>query len=198
VKGIEDELVKTSSWFDASKRSAYGRFTMQQDMAMDEKIRHATSTVRPPGSDDFVKGLEKLLSRRLLAGKVGCPKRNRSVSLIITRNDILRYRSSNNKVSPQWSWRSGFKDLTQEQHVYCKRNESKSGNRFHDNSHPVFGWSVLTFNPLPVFSSQMMKTGVGSHGSRLKLMYNPSCNNNPDYKTDNSSNKIIHDPSVLM
>jgi len=75
VEGIEDELVKSSLWFDTSERAAYGRFLMQQDLAMDEKIRRATSTGRPLGSVGFVEGLEKLLSRKLLAGKVGRPKK---------------------------------------------------------------------------------------------------------------------------
>ena len=75
VEGIEDELVKTSLWFDANERAAYGRFMMQQDQAMDEKIRRATSTGRPLGSNNFIKGLEKLLSRKLLVGKVGRPEK---------------------------------------------------------------------------------------------------------------------------
>jgi len=72
---IEDELVKSSLWLDTSERAAYGRFVMQQDLAMDEKIRRATSTGRPLGGVDFVEGLEKLLSRKLLVGKVGRPKK---------------------------------------------------------------------------------------------------------------------------
>jgi putative transposase len=75
VEDMEDELIKSSLWFDASERMAYGRFLMQQDTAMDEKIRRATSTGRPLGSDSFVKGLEKLLSRKLLVEKVGRPKK---------------------------------------------------------------------------------------------------------------------------
>jgi len=75
VEGIEDELVKSSLRFDASEREAYGRFLMQHDLAMDEKIRRATSTGRPLGSVGFAEGLEQLLSRKLLAEKVGRPKK---------------------------------------------------------------------------------------------------------------------------
>ena len=75
VEGAQDELVKPSSWFDASEREAYFGFMMQQDSAMDDNIRRATSTGRPLGSTGFVKGLEMLLSRKLLSGKVGRPNK---------------------------------------------------------------------------------------------------------------------------
>ncbi len=75
VEGVEDELVKSSLWFDASERADYGRFLVRQDPAMDDKIRRATSTGRPLGSVDFVKSLENLLSRKLLVGKKGRPKK---------------------------------------------------------------------------------------------------------------------------
>ncbi|MCD6487031.1 MAG: transposase [Syntrophobacterales bacterium] len=75
VEGIGDELITSSLRFDANDRAAYGDFVMQYDSVMDENIRRATSTGRPLGSVDFVEGLEKLLSRKLLGAKVGRPKK---------------------------------------------------------------------------------------------------------------------------
>lgn len=75
VEGVEDELVKSSLWFDASERADYGRFLVRQELAMDDKIRRATSTGRPLGSVEFIESLEKLLSRKLLVGERGRPRK---------------------------------------------------------------------------------------------------------------------------
>lgn len=75
VEGLEDGLLRSPIRFDADGRSSYRSFLMEQDSMMDEKIRRSTSTGRPLGSDDFVKGLERLLSRKLMAGPVGRPKK---------------------------------------------------------------------------------------------------------------------------
>lgn len=75
MEGTQDELITSTLRFDASERAAYSRFLMQHDLVMDEKIRRATSSGRPLGSIDFVESLEQLLSRKLLAEKVGRPKK---------------------------------------------------------------------------------------------------------------------------
>ncbi|MBN1664868.1 MAG: transposase [Deltaproteobacteria bacterium] len=75
VEGAQDELITSSLRFDAPQRAAYSRFLRQQDLAMDGKIRRATSTGRPLGSVGFVEGLEQLLSRKLSAEKAGRPKK---------------------------------------------------------------------------------------------------------------------------
>jgi putative transposase len=50
---------------------------MQQDPETEQKIRHATSTGRPLGSEEFMKKLERKLSRRILPGKAGRPKKEK-------------------------------------------------------------------------------------------------------------------------
>jgi len=75
VEGVNDELITSSMWFDTHDRAAYGRFVMQRDSAMDETIRRATSSGRPLGDAGFVEGLEKILSRKLVAGRRGRPRK---------------------------------------------------------------------------------------------------------------------------
>jgi hypothetical protein len=48
---------------------------IEQDPAMEQKIRVSTSTGRPLGSEDFIGELENKLCRKILPGKAGRPKK---------------------------------------------------------------------------------------------------------------------------
>ena len=75
IGGKEDELVNGRGWLDDKERESYRIFLLQQDLEGDNKIRRATATGRPLGSEEFIVNLEMQLSRRLLTGKAGRPKK---------------------------------------------------------------------------------------------------------------------------
>lgn len=76
--GIEtDSLVKTHEWLDDAERSEYIKFLGQTDIQIDDRIRRATSTGRPLGDEQFLKKIERKLSRRLVPGKAGRPRTNK-------------------------------------------------------------------------------------------------------------------------
>ena len=76
VTGRGDDLVSGKGWLDESQRKDYRKMLKQQDGEMDERIRLATSTGRPLGSEGFVKKIERKLSRKLLPSKAGRPQKN--------------------------------------------------------------------------------------------------------------------------
>jgi putative transposase len=75
ISGKGDALISGHDWLDEKDRKGYKKFLRKQDPATEEKIRRATSTGRPLGNERFIEKLEKKLSRRLLLGKVGRPKK---------------------------------------------------------------------------------------------------------------------------
>ncbi|MFH1078759.1 MAG: transposase [Pseudomonadota bacterium] len=79
ISGMSDGLVTGEGWLDEKERGAYEIFLMQEDPATDQKIRVSTSTGRPLGSESFTASLEIKLSRKLLPGKAGRPKKPRII-----------------------------------------------------------------------------------------------------------------------
>jgi len=75
ISGKGDELVSGHAWLDDNDRKKYKRFLKQRDLEAEKKIRRATSTDRPLGSDGFIKKLERKLAQRLYPGKAGRPKK---------------------------------------------------------------------------------------------------------------------------
>jgi putative transposase len=75
ISGKGDELVNGHTFMDENDRKEYRKFLQQTDANTEQRIRQATSTGRPLGSEGFVKRLERKLSRRLLPGKAGRPKK---------------------------------------------------------------------------------------------------------------------------
>jgi putative transposase len=61
------------TWLDPSERSAYAEFVLAEDEEMDEKIRKATRTGRPFGSEGFINMLEFRLKQVLKPKRVGRP-----------------------------------------------------------------------------------------------------------------------------
>ena len=74
ISGKGDILV-SDEWLGGKERAAYRKFLMQQDPEVEQKIRRATSTGRPLGSNRFVEKLELKLLRRLSPGKPGRPRK---------------------------------------------------------------------------------------------------------------------------
>lgn len=77
ISGESDGRLSKQGWLDEKDRDIYRQFLMQQDPETEQKIRHATSTGRPLGSERFMKKLERKLSRRILPGKAGRPKKEK-------------------------------------------------------------------------------------------------------------------------
>ncbi len=77
LSGKGDDLVNAGRWLDEQNRVAYGKFLMQDDSDIEQKIRWATAAGRPLGMDEFVKKLEVLFSRRLLPRKAGRPRKTK-------------------------------------------------------------------------------------------------------------------------
>ena len=73
ISGKGDLLV-SDEWLGGKERAAYRKFLMQRDPEVEQKIRRATSTGRPLGSNRFVEKLELKLLRRLSPGKPGRPR----------------------------------------------------------------------------------------------------------------------------
>ena len=78
IGGTGDDLITDDEWLDESNRNAYKDFLAQEDPMTEQKIRRATSTGRPIGSDGFIRRLEKCLSRSLIPKKAGPPKKGKS------------------------------------------------------------------------------------------------------------------------
>ena len=75
ISGEGNGQLSKQGWLDLMK--TYRRFLIQQGPETEQKIRHATSTGRPLGSEGFMKKLELKLSRRILPGKAGRPKKEK-------------------------------------------------------------------------------------------------------------------------
>jgi putative transposase len=75
ISGKGDELVNGHNWLDDNDRKKYKKFLKQLDFETEKKIRRATSTGRPLGSEGFIKKLGRKLARRLYTGKAGRPKK---------------------------------------------------------------------------------------------------------------------------
>jgi len=72
-----DTLVKVHEWLDDAKRTEYIKFLGQTDTQIDDRIRRATSTGRPLGDEQFLKKIERKLSRHLMPKKAGRPRINK-------------------------------------------------------------------------------------------------------------------------
>ena len=77
ISGESNGQLSEQGWLDEKDRDTYRQFLMQQDPESEQKIRHATSTGRPLGSEGFMKKLELKLLRRILPGKAGRPKKDK-------------------------------------------------------------------------------------------------------------------------
>ena len=76
LRGTDDSVLGTSfTWIDPSERAAYAEFVLADDEAMDDKIRKATRTGRPFGSESFINMLEFKLKRGLRPQKAGRPRK---------------------------------------------------------------------------------------------------------------------------
>ena len=76
LRGTDDSVLGTSfTWIDPSERAAYAEFVLADDEAMDDKIRKATRTGRPFGSESFIDMLEFKLKRGLRPQKAGRPRK---------------------------------------------------------------------------------------------------------------------------
>lgn len=79
VCGQNDGLIVGERLFDENDREMYRRFLTQQDPEAEREIRAKTSTGRPLGNEDFMVELESALSRKILPGRPGRPKKARAI-----------------------------------------------------------------------------------------------------------------------
>jgi len=68
-------LLSENDWLGGKNLKAYRNFFKDEDGITDSLIRKSTSTGRPLGGEQFLKGLEKLIGRRLIAKKAGRPRK---------------------------------------------------------------------------------------------------------------------------
>ncbi len=76
VDGRDDALLSSQGWLDDKDRRSYKQFLKREDAAMDDRIRRTTSTGRPLADEEFIEKLEASLSRKLLPGRAGRPRRD--------------------------------------------------------------------------------------------------------------------------
>ncbi|MBI5885702.1 MAG: transposase [Deltaproteobacteria bacterium] len=74
--GVVDSVLSPSDWLKDIDLKTYRDFLLAGNDEADSQVRLSTSTGRPFGSDMFIKHLEKILGRDLIAKKVGRPRNN--------------------------------------------------------------------------------------------------------------------------
>lgn len=75
ILGIKDNVLSGEYWFNKEEIRSYKEFLRRDAAETDERIRRATSTGRPLGSDEFIKKLERITKRDLFPRKGGRPKK---------------------------------------------------------------------------------------------------------------------------
>lgn len=78
LTGTHDAVLGESfTWLDPLERATYAEFVLAEDEALDDKLRKATRTGRPFGSENFVDMLEFQLQKDLRPKKAGRPPKNK-------------------------------------------------------------------------------------------------------------------------
>lgn len=77
VLGKEDHVLSDNEWMGmwADSSHVYRQFLMDENKDVDTSIRKATSTGRPLGSKDFIRGIENILERSIIIGTPGRPRK---------------------------------------------------------------------------------------------------------------------------
>ncbi len=76
VLDVKDGVLSGESWLGQDEFSAYRDFLRKEDKRVDDFIRKATSTGRPLGRGEFIKGIGKMIGRDIFSKGVGRPKRS--------------------------------------------------------------------------------------------------------------------------
>ncbi len=76
VTDKQDRLLAQPSWLADTQRTHYKDFITHSDTEAEEKLRSATRTGRPFGSEIFIDEMEELLGMRLRPRKPGRPKKS--------------------------------------------------------------------------------------------------------------------------
>lgn len=79
VLGESNELITGMGLLEECDQETYRRFLMQEDPEKEREIRAKTATGRPLGNEDFMVELESALSRKILPGRPGRPRKSRSI-----------------------------------------------------------------------------------------------------------------------
>ncbi len=69
----QDDLLQEPSWLDATDRSRYAAFILNSDEDAEAKLRSATRTGRPFGSENFIDNMEYQLNATLRPRRPGRP-----------------------------------------------------------------------------------------------------------------------------
>ena len=85
LKLAQDSLFQEPSWLDATDRSRYAEFILNSDEDAEAKLRSATRTGLPFGSENFIDNMEYQLNATLRPRKPGRPRKNWGVSLVFLR-----------------------------------------------------------------------------------------------------------------
>ena len=75
LKQAQDDLLQEPSWLDEADRSRYAEFILNSDEEAENKLRSATRTGRPFGSESFIDNMEYRLNATLRPRKPGRPRK---------------------------------------------------------------------------------------------------------------------------
>ncbi|MFV0436738.1 MAG: transposase [Desulfopila sp.] len=70
-----DDLLQEPSWLEEAAKASYAEFILKSDEETENKLRNATRTGRPFGSEKFIDDMEYRLKTNLRPRKPGRPKK---------------------------------------------------------------------------------------------------------------------------
>ena len=73
MTSTKDDLLQEPSWLDDAAKVSYAEFITNNDEEAENRLRSATRTGRPYGSDAFIDTMETLLNATLRPRKPGRP-----------------------------------------------------------------------------------------------------------------------------
>lgn len=76
ILNIKNDIL-SGGWLEENEINAYCEFLRHEDKEVEDSIRKSTSTGRPLGSEEFIKGLERTIERDIFPKKAGRPKREK-------------------------------------------------------------------------------------------------------------------------
>lgn len=79
VLGLKDVILSGEDWLKDKELDVYRDFLRSKDEGIETLIRKATSTGRPFGTEQFIKGLEETLCRSILPKKAGRQKKIKTI-----------------------------------------------------------------------------------------------------------------------
>ncbi|MDD2338220.1 MAG: hypothetical protein PHD01_16810 [Geobacteraceae bacterium] len=83
LTSAKDDLLQEPSWLEDAAKASYAEFILNNDEEAENRLRSATRTGRPFGSNAFIGTMETVLNATLRPRRPGRPSKYRGVSLIL-------------------------------------------------------------------------------------------------------------------